>query len=732
MKRLLPLPFLFIGIKVDAQCGYPVTLKTTRDYCLGTTLVVGSTHTLEKIVWYKDGQPVSSVNAEQALSTHSVIVAGMGNMGIDFGDALNQLGDPSFLGSDEGGNLYVYDRTNNRILKFTPGNTTGQLLPISPPGIFFVDKQGNTYVSDNTQTIQKWAPGATSGVTVGLSPNGAYTQWSGVYVDCQQNVYSIVGTDIIKYTPGNTSGIKVAGVPGAYAPANLHVDQNGNIFVVDVGNSRILEWKPGATDWTVVFAGKAQVNDPGTVGEIYGFWMDGQDTIYISDYQASTSGRVFKVGPGSSTPLPVAGGDSLLIDPSSLTMDIHGNLFVGNPASYHVLEYKRTSRIDSAFTPTVAGKYYAVVTDMQGYPVNSDTLVINGPQVAPASIQITATATSTPVCTPITFTATSANAGVAPSFQWEVSGVKVGDGSLTYSNYLFANGDKVYCVMNAQDGCTGTMTDTSNIITLDIDPHGTAAVTIEASKTAVCKGDPVSFSTVVTHGLATTTYEWLLNGVNTGAASDTFGSSNFANGDVITCIINSDNVCGLAKSNSVPLVVSDPPVVNAGQSFSVPYGQTITLEPVVTGDVATYAWTPTIGLSDSTIRDPAASPPYSTLYTLNVVAPGGCTASGTIYVEVYTPLSIPNAFTPNGDGHNDVFYVLGGPEGSEVEEFDVFSRWGEKVFGVHGAAPGDRSHGWDGSIHGRPAAPDTYVYIVSMSYPGGKKQVYKGTVILIR
>src|SRR5580692_8299939 len=147
------------------------------------------------------------------------------------------------------------------------------------------------------------------------------------------------------------------------------------------------------------------------------------------------------------------------------------------------------------------------------------------------------------------------------------------------------------------------------------------------------------------------------------------------------------------------------------------------LEPVITGNVDSYTWTPPTGLSDPDIRNPVANPSANTLYTLSVVSPAGCKDSATILVNVFTPLSIPNAFTPNGDGQNDVFFVLGGPENSRIESFTIFNRWGQPVFQVHNVLPGDRTYGWNGSFHGQTQPAGTYVYIVSMQYTDGTRQV---------
>ena len=69
---------------------------------------------------------------------------------------------------------------------------------------------------------------------------------------------------------------------------------------------------------------------------------------------------------------------------------------------------------------------------------------------------------------------------------------------------------------------------------------------------------------------------------------------------------------------------------------------------------------------------------------------------------------------------------------SRVAEFAVYNRYGAQIFGVHNVAPGDRTFGWNGTFHGSPAPPGTYVYLVVMQYADGHRRTYKGTVILIR
>jgi gliding motility-associated-like protein len=367
---------------------------------------------------------------------------------------------------------------------------------------------------------------------------------------------------------------------------------------------------------------------------------------------------------------------------------------------------------------------------MNGAMVTTNTLYIHPPPAVPPSISITATATHIDICTPVTFAAMAMNAGANPTYQWQVSGVNVGTDSPVYSNNIFANGDQVICILHSDSNCKAG--DTSNVITLNVDPQGYATVTIADSPAIICQGVTEAFVTTVINGSNTPVFEWLVNGMPTSDISNVYRSDTLTSGDVVYCLITSDASCGLAKSNNIPVTVYPSPSVTAGQVFNIPYGQALQLNPVISGDIVSYNWSPGAGLSDSTIADPVADPRYSTTYTLQVVAPGGCKAPGEVTVYVYTPLTLPNAFTPNGDGRNDIFYVLGGPEGSVVKNLSIFDRWGQEVFQVHGGAPGDPAFGWNGRYRGNPAPVGVYVYEVVMGYPGGKVQTYKGTVVLVR
>ncbi|HSC36315.1 MAG TPA: gliding motility-associated C-terminal domain-containing protein, partial [Chitinophagaceae bacterium] len=153
------------------------------------------------------------------------------------------------------------------------------------------------------------------------------------------------------------------------------------------------------------------------------------------------------------------------------------------------------------------------------------------------------------------------------------------------------------------------------------------------------------------------------------------------------------------------------------------------------GQLGTTWWIPAQFLSCIHCETPVLVPPYSMKYTF--VAQNEHHCFDTAYVDVKTfaggLVDIPNAFSPNNDGNNDVFYILGSRDIKLVREFAVFNRWGEKIFHVANTPANDPQFGWNGRLpNGQPAAGGTYVYYVTIEFVSGAKQVFKGTLTLVR
>jgi gliding motility-associated-like protein len=151
-------------------------------------------------------------------------------------------------------------------------------------------------------------------------------------------------------------------------------------------------------------------------------------------------------------------------------------------------------------------------------------------------------------------------------------------------------------------------------------------------------------------------------------------------------------------------------------------------------DVRLIKWMPDKWLSCYNCLAPIATPRQTTKYTLMVSNEGGCIARDDVSIFVVCEegnLFMPNTFSPNGDGLNDVFY----PRGKGIyalKNFRVFDRWGEVVFFQANLQANDISKGWDGMVHGKLASQDVYVYTIDVICENNFVFSHKGNVALIR
>jgi gliding motility-associated-like protein len=129
-----------------------------------------------------------------------------------------------------------------------------------------------------------------------------------------------------------------------------------------------------------------------------------------------------------------------------------------------------------------------------------------------------------------------------------------------------------------------------------------------------------------------------------------------------------------------------------------------------------------------------AMPKKTTQYTVEVRNQGGCFNKDqlTIYVNCNNgELFIPNSFSPNGDGMNDIFYPRA--KGTFiVRSMRVFNRWGELVFEKLNFSPNDASAGWDGKYRGKILPPDVFVYTLDIQCENNETLNYSGAVTLIQ
>ncbi|MGK0286536.1 MAG: gliding motility-associated-like protein, partial [Salibacteraceae bacterium] len=184
--------------------------------------------------------------------------------------------------------------------------------------------------------------------------------------------------------------------------------------------------------------------------------------------------------------------------------------------------------------------------------------------------------------------------------------------------------------------------------------------------------------------------------------------------------------------------ISEPPEVwieVEQDTFEIILGETVAIESNHNVANPIFVWTPSRGLNCSGCEDPFARPFVTTTYEVLMTDENGCFALDTVFVDVedIREIAIPNIFTPNNDGENDVFTLLGNnPAVTQVTEFRVFDRYGGILFKANDFELNDTTFGWDGKFRGIDAQVGTYIYTAKIEYIDGRIIDWSGSLMLIR
>ncbi|MCU0467626.1 MAG: gliding motility-associated C-terminal domain-containing protein [Arcicella sp.] len=170
--------------------------------------------------------------------------------------------------------------------------------------------------------------------------------------------------------------------------------------------------------------------------------------------------------------------------------------------------------------------------------------------------------------------------------------------------------------------------------------------------------------------------------------------------------------------------IQDFPKPNLGTDILLGKGNGVVLKGFIDQNL-TYVWTPSTGLDDPTLANPTAKPTVTTEYTLTAKTTLGCEGKGKINVVVYQPVYIPTAFSPNGDGMNDV-WELQGLEVYPSPEVQIFNRWGNVIYYSKGTYTP-----FDGTDNAKKLPEGMYVYKIN-PFPDRPDFKYQGTFMLLR
>jgi len=177
--------------------------------------------------------------------------------------------------------------------------------------------------------------------------------------------------------------------------------------------------------------------------------------------------------------------------------------------------------------------------------------------------------------------------------------------------------------------------------------------------------------------------------------------------------------------------------VEIGEDREVALGDSFSIEPFVMGmGPFDYLWSEhdeVETISCVTCPSTSITPFFDTRYVLEVTDGAGCVQSDFIDVVVDRNVYvwIPNAFTPNGDGQNDYFYLLGKVP-YDIKTFEIYNRWGQLLFQNQGIAVNSEVDGWDGNTDGRPLSPGVYVYKAVLNFIDGSTKDFYGDVTLVK
>lgn len=176
------------------------------------------------------------------------------------------------------------------------------------------------------------------------------------------------------------------------------------------------------------------------------------------------------------------------------------------------------------------------------------------------------------------------------------------------------------------------------------------------------------------------------------------------------------------------------PTIKLGNDTTIMVGTRIQLKPSYSADVSKYIWSPSTYLSCSNCPEPFAEPEQPIEYKLTVANSYNCTSSDSKKIDLLCgteSVYLPNTFTPNSDGMNDVLYPRG--EGiKQIRYLRIFNRWGQLIFEKTNFNSNDKAMAWDGTFRGKPLPPDVFVFSMAIVCDNNQLVETRGNVMIVR
>jgi len=390
--------------------------------------------------------------------------------------------------------------------------------------------------------------------------------------------------------------------------------------------------------------------------------------------------------------------------------------------------------------------------NMNTVPVTANIIVIPSANSCPGPPQIfTITVNPTPnvvqpanrvLCNDaITNAVNFTGAVIGTGFSWTNDNTSIGlaasgNGDIpafTAINTTNISATATITVVPSANGCPGPSQ--SFVITVNPTPD-----VVQPTDQRICDG--VRTNAIIFSGnVAGTSFNWTNSASSVGLAASGIGNIASFTGTnpgpspvsaAITVTPLAKGCTGLPKT--VTVTVDPNPIINLGSDLNLSTGTITSLTPTIqNGPIVNWAWSPATGLSCTDCPSPQLTVTNDISFNVIVTNIYGCVARDNISISTFCKNSqvfVPNAFTPDGDGLNDILMVRG--KGIFVTNFRIFNRWGELVFQKTNFNPNDKQYGWDGKVRGIPANADVFVFTAEVVCDNGIKYTYKGNTTLLK
>lgn len=318
----------------------------------------------------------------------------------------------------------------------------------------------------------------------------------------------------------------------------------------------------------------------------------------------------------------------------------------------------------------------------------------------------------------------SASSGAADmTFYWTTSNGSIVSGNKTAQPQVNTPGTYLLLVTNPGNGCT----DSDEVV---IDPEAPVATLLV--KQPPCFGDKGSITITAVQGGKPPVKYSLDNGVHY-TNSNYFGNLNAGTYNLLVV-----DAVGCSTTAQSEIIAAKPFEISLVPQVKIELGDSLILKATVSAPdslIKTILWQPATGLKCDTCLETTAKPFNSTRYKLKVTSKAGCSDEALIQIIIDKKYDIfvPNIFSPDGDGKNDLFMIFADNKMvKNVKSFQVYSRWGERVFEYYNFMPNNENAAWNGRHNGAEMDPGVFAWYVVVELVDGQEVLLEGDVTLKR